>query len=88
MQLYLVCHGNLGVFIRLVQFQGVLALPPDIAPTFMKLDIMGGSLAMISVACPFFVNFFDTTGTLLGVANRAKLVGWMEAQQVLISFKS
>ena len=54
----------------------MLALPPDIAPTFMKLDILGAlDLAMISVIMSFlFVNFFDTTGTLLGVANRAKLV--------------
>ncbi len=51
-----------GVFLGLVQFQGVLALPPDIAPTFMKLDILGAlDLAMISVIMSFlFVNFFDT----------------------------
>ena len=65
-----------GILLGLVQFQGFLALPPDIAPTFMKLDILGAfDLAMISVIMSFlFVNFFDTTGTLLGVANRAKLV--------------
>ena len=60
----------------LVQFQGVLSLPPDAAPTFMQLDILGAlDLAMISVIMSFlFVNFFDTTGTLLGVAHRAKLI--------------
>ncbi len=65
-----------GVFLGLVQFQGVLSLPPDVAPTFMQLDILGAlDLAMISVIMSFlFVNFFDTTGTLLGVANRAKLI--------------
>ena len=65
-----------GVFLGLVQFQGVLALPPDLAPTFMQLDILGAlDLTMISVIISFlFVNFFDTTGTLLGVANRAKLI--------------
>ena len=65
-----------GVFLGLVQFQGVLALPPDLTPTFMQLDILGAfDLTMISVIISFlFVNFFDTTGTLLGVANRAKLI--------------
>ena len=42
----------------------------------MKLDLIGAfDVAMISVIISFlFVNFFDTTGTLLGMANRAKLV--------------
>ena len=64
-----------GVSLGLVQFQGVIALPPNLAPTFMQLDILGAlDLTMISVIMSFlFVNFFDTTGTLLGVANRAKL---------------
>jgi AGZA family xanthine/uracil permease-like MFS transporter len=45
-------------------------------PVFMKLDILGAlDLAMISVIMSFlFVNLFDTAGTLLGVANQAKLV--------------
>ena len=65
-----------GVSLGLVQFQGVIALPPNLAPTFMQLDIFGAlDLTMISVIMSFlFVNFFDTTGTLLGVANRAKLI--------------
>ncbi|SUZ95761.1 uncharacterized protein METZ01_LOCUS48615 [marine metagenome] len=65
-----------GVSLGLVQFQGVIALPPNLAPTFMQLDILGAlDLTMISVIMSFlFVNFFDTTGTLLGVANRAKLI--------------
>ena len=65
-----------GVLLNLVEFQGFISAPPDIAPTFLKLDILGAlDLAMISVIMSFlFVNFFDTTGTLLGVANRAKLI--------------
>ena len=45
-------------------------------PVFMKLDILGAlDLAMISVIMSFlFVNLFDTAGTLLGVANQARLV--------------
>ena len=60
----------------LVQFQGLVSMPPDLAPTFMKLDIMGAlDLTMISIVISFlFVNLFDTAGTLLGVANRANLI--------------
>ena len=66
----------LGFFFNLVQFQGVIAYPPSIAPIFIKLDILGAlDLAMISVIISFlFVNLFDTAGTLLGVASRAKLI--------------
>ena len=60
----------------LVQFNGLLSYPPSIAPVFLKLDIVGAlNLSMITVVMSFlFVNLFDTTGTLLGVANRANLV--------------
>ena len=65
-----------GMIIGLIQFQGFVSMPPDLAPTFMKLDILGAlDLAMVSVVISFlFVNLFDTAGTLLGVANRANLV--------------
>jgi len=66
----------LGIFFDLVQFQGVISYPPSISPIFIKLDILGAlDLAMISVIISFlFVNLFDTAGTLLGVATRAKLI--------------
>ena len=66
----------LGVVLNLVQFQGFVAYPPDISPIFMQLDILGAlDLAMISVIMSFlFVNLFDTAGTLMGVATRAKLI--------------
>ena len=65
-----------GIFIGLVKFQGFVSMPPKLAPTFLKLDILGAlDLAMVSIIISFlFVNLFDTAGTLLGVANRANLV--------------
>jgi len=67
---------SISIFSGLVKFKGIISLPPDPLPVFLKLDIIGAfDVAMISVIISFlFVNFFDTTGTLLGVANRAKLV--------------
>ena len=65
-----------SIFIGIIQFQGLISYPPAFMPVFMKLDILGAlDLAMISVIMSFlFVNLFDTAGTLLGVANQAKLV--------------
>ena len=66
----------LSLFLGLIEYQGLIAYPPEIMPTLLKLDIVGAlDVAMISVIMSFlFVNLFDTTGTLLGVATRAKLV--------------
>tara|TARA_B100001540_G_scaffold297280_1_gene299747 strand:+ start:6 stop:1178 length:1173 start_codon:yes stop_codon:yes gene_type:complete len=65
-----------GMAFGLVQFQGFVSMPPDLSPTFLKLDILGAlDVAMVSIVISFlFVNLFDTAGTLLGVANRANLV--------------
>ena len=65
-----------SILIGIVQFKGLVSYPPAFIPVFMKLDILGAlDLAMISVIMSFlFVNLFDTAGTLLGVANQAKLV--------------
>ena len=64
-----------SILIGIIEFQGLISLPPPFMPVFMKLDILGAlDLAMISVIMSFlFVNLFDTAGTLLGVANQAKL---------------
>jgi adenine/guanine/hypoxanthine permease len=73
--------GILGVTLialqqDMVQYSGLVAAPPSMAPTFMQLDILGAlDVAMTSVIIAFlFVNLFDTAGTLLGVASRAGLV--------------
>ena len=65
----------ISIFVGIIQFQGLISYPPAFMPVFMKLDILGAlDLAMISVIMSFlFVNLFDTAGTLLGVANQAKL---------------
>tara|TARA_B100001057_G_scaffold9271_1_gene8638 strand:- start:9697 stop:10986 length:1290 start_codon:yes stop_codon:yes gene_type:complete len=65
-----------GIFLELVEFEGLVAMPPSIAPTLMKMDVLGAlDIAMLSVIMSFlFVNLFDTAGTLLGVATRAKII--------------
>ncbi|QEA39816.1 NCS2 family permease [Pistricoccus aurantiacus] len=58
------------------EFGGVMSMPPSIAPTFLEMDVAGAfDLAMISVIFAFlFVDLFDTSGTLIGVAHRGGLL--------------
>ena len=60
----------------LIKFNGLISSPPSIAPTLLKLDILGAlNIGMLTVIMSFlFVNLFDTTGTLVGVATRANLL--------------
>jgi len=65
-----------GVLLGVSAFQGIASLPPDPSPTFLQLDIAGalqvGLLAVVFAF--FFVDLFDTAGTLVGVAHRAGLL--------------
>ncbi|WP_323125219.1 NCS2 family permease [Pseudidiomarina terrestris] len=65
----------LGWLLGDVTYQGIVAMPPSLAPTFMQLDIAGAfDVAMLSVIFAFlFVDLFDTSGTLMAVAQRAGL---------------
>jgi AGZA family xanthine/uracil permease-like MFS transporter len=63
-------------FMGLVEFNGIVSAPPSLAPTLLQLDIAGAfDVGMISVIFAFlFVDLFDTAGTLIGVADKAKLL--------------
>ena len=65
-----------SLLLGLIQFNGIVSSPPDLKPILLKLDILGAiDITMISIIISFlFVNLFDTAGTLLGVASRAKLI--------------
>ncbi|UDM16848.1 NCS2 family permease [Vogesella sp. XCS3] len=66
----------LSIMLGLSNFEGIFAPVPSIEPTFMKMDLQGamtaGLLGVIFVF--FFVDLFDTTGTLVGVSHRAGLL--------------
>ncbi len=67
---------GLGLSIGAVQYQGIVSIPPSVAPVLGQLDIAAAfDVAMISaIASILFVNLFDTAGTLVGVATQAGLV--------------
>ena len=60
----------------LIKFNGIVSSPPSLMPVLLKLEISKAfDLAMISIIMSFlFVNLFDTAGTLVGVANQARLI--------------
>ena len=65
-----------GVVLGVSEWKGLAALPPDPTPTFLQLDIAGAlQIGLITVVFTFlFVDLFDTAGTLVGLAYRAKLL--------------
>lgn len=66
----------LGIAFGDVQYSGLVSAPPSILPTFMQLDIAGAfNISMLSVIFAFlFVDLFDTSGTLIAVAQRGKML--------------
>ena len=57
-------------------FNGVVALPPSLAPTFMQLDFAAAlQLSMLPVVLSLlFLDLFDTSGTLVAVSHKAGLM--------------
>lgn len=78
-----------SMLIGINQFGGIFSAPPSLTPTFLQLDIVGalnkggtvsgaeGALITLIhvVLVLVLVEVFDATGTLVGVAKRAGLLG-------------
>lgn len=66
-----------GILLRVSPFAGIASMPPSLAPTFLALDLRGAlDIGLTTIVFVFlFVDVFDNTGTLVGVAYRAGLVG-------------
>lgn len=63
---------GLGLLFGDVHYNGIVSMPPSIAPTFMQMDLSQVfEVTMLSVVFAFlFVDLFDTSGTLVAVAQR------------------
>src|SRR5690606_11845995 len=66
---------GLSLLFGFTQAAGIVSAPPSLAPTFMELDLRGAlDVGLVSVIFAFlFVDLFDTSGTLIGVAQKAGL---------------
>jgi AGZA family xanthine/uracil permease-like MFS transporter len=71
----LLAAAALALAAGLIRPQGVVALPPSLSPTLLKLDLRGALAHLDLVAVFLFMLVFDTVGTLIGVAEQA---GFME----------
>ncbi len=65
-----------GILLGVSPFAGIASLPPSLAPTFLALDLKGAlDIGVATIIFVFlFVDLFDNTGTLVGVAYRAGLI--------------
>ena len=59
-----------GIALGLVNYGGVVSLPPSLAPTLLQLDFsrVFEATALIVIFTLLFVDLFDTAGTLIGVS--------------------
>ena len=65
-----------GIPFGIVKYHGIISAPPSVAPTFFKLNI-GAALTLSllpTIFILFFLDLFDTVGTLIGVSEQAGLV--------------
>ncbi len=65
-----------GLPAGLVKYQGLLSLPPSLAPTFFRLDVVGAlDVGIVTIIFTFFIlDLFDTVGTLVGVGEQAGFI--------------
>ncbi len=66
----------IGLLVGDITYKGIVSMPPSITPTFMQLDLAGAlNIGMLSVIFAFlFVDLFDTSGTLVAVAQKGNLL--------------
>lgn len=66
--------------LNLVEFDGIVGMPEIKESTFLKLDVLGaigkrGPIDFLSILFVFFfLDLFDTVGTLVGISERAGLL--------------
>jgi AGZA family xanthine/uracil permease-like MFS transporter len=89
----IVASAILGLLTGVTKFVGVVSMPPSIAPTFFKLSFLELPWEkfldlIVIVFVLFFLDVFDTVGTLIGVSVQAGLLkdGKLpKARQALLS---
>jgi AGZA family xanthine/uracil permease-like MFS transporter len=66
----------IGIPFGLAQFNGIVSMPPSLAPTFLQLDFSRVmELSFVTVVLTLLlVDLFDNAGTLIGVTHRAGLL--------------
>lgn len=65
-----------GGLAGVLSYHGVVGIPPSIAPTFLKMDVIGALDVkyIVPIVMFLYMVLFDTVGTLIGVATEAGFV--------------
>lgn len=65
-----------GLPLGLTRFNGIVSLPPSLAPTLLQMDLAGAlGLGVLSIVLTFFlIDLLDNAGTLIAVTHRAGLM--------------
>jgi len=66
----------IGLPVGLAKFNGIVSIPPSLAPTFFQLDFsrLGEITFLVVVFSILFIDVFDNAGTLIGVTHRTGLM--------------
>lgn len=66
----------IGIPMGITQISGsIIGKPESLAPLFLKMDLKGAlSLGFMTIFSFWFVDVFDTVGTLMGTASRANML--------------
>lgn len=72
----IMCTWLLGLACGLTAWEGLVAMPPSLAPTFLQLDIAAAVRpeATAVLVAFLFIAIFDTAGTLIGLAEQGELL--------------
>jgi AGZA family xanthine/uracil permease-like MFS transporter len=72
----IIATAVIGIPLGIVKYYGVLSTPPSISPTFLKLNVAAAfTLSLLpTIFILFFLDLFDTVGTLIGVSEQAGFV--------------
>src|SRR3954452_12460891 len=76
LMLAVLAAASAGIALGVSPFYGIVSPPPSLGPSFLQFDLGGAlHLGLATVVFVFlFVDLFDNTGTLIGVAHRAGLL--------------
>jgi AGZA family xanthine/uracil permease-like MFS transporter len=69
----IIATAIVGAVAGMVSYNGIVSTPPSLAPTFFKLNVSAAFTVSLlpTVFILFFLDLFDTVGTLIGVSEQA-----------------
>lgn len=72
----IVVNVVIGIALGIFKYGGLISAPPDISPTFLKMDVLGVLhwQYIVPIVVFLYMALFDTIGTLIGVTSQAGIM--------------